>query len=199
MKWFYLYKIINKINHKIYIGIHRTNNIEDGYMGSGLLLKKDIEIFGIENFDKEILYYFDNESDMYKKEKEIVDHFFILREDTYNMSYGGYGGFKPINPDKKILVECEWCGKEKYIYKHKYNKVKTKVFFCGRSCKNEWQKGRMPSEETLIKMREANSGENNGRYIDGHTYKKSYCACGNEKDHRAKICIECRIKELKNV
>ena len=88
-----IYKTTNLINNRYYIGKHKTENINDSYMGSGKLLKQAIEKYGIENFSKEILFVFNNEEDMNKKEKELV----VLSEETYNLCEGGNGGFGYIN------------------------------------------------------------------------------------------------------
>ncbi len=105
MKYYTVYKTTNLINNKIYIGLHATDNINDGYLGSGIFLKKAIKKYGYKNFKKEILYVFDNKKDMITKEKEIVNEDFILRKDTYNMSKGGYGLSTLSSEKRKIAIE----------------------------------------------------------------------------------------------
>lgn len=95
-----IYKITNQINGKIYIGKHQTNNLDDGYMGSGKYLKYAQQKYGLENFIKEILHIFDSEEEMNAKEKELVTEDFCLREDTYNICVGGLGGWGYINNNK---------------------------------------------------------------------------------------------------
>ena len=91
-----VYKITNLINNKIYIGCHKTLNLDDEYMGSGKILHRAFAKHGIENFKKEILSVFDNKEEMFKKEKELV----FVNESTYNIKEGGCGGFDFININK---------------------------------------------------------------------------------------------------
>ena len=77
------------MNNKIYIGLHRTENINDSYLGSGFILNKAIKKYGRNNFKKEVLFDFNNIQQMIDKEIELVNEEFIERTDTYNLITGG--------------------------------------------------------------------------------------------------------------
>ena len=99
-----IYKITNTIDGKIYIGKHQTNNLDDGYMGSGKILRRAQDKHGLDKFVKEILHVFDTEEEMNAKEKELVTEEFCLREDTYNLCVGGQGGFSYINSNPDVFL-----------------------------------------------------------------------------------------------
>lgn len=88
-KYYYVYKIVNMVNGKEYIGFHSTNDLDDGYMGSGKLLKLAVEKYGIDSFKKEIIQMFDNKEDAEQLERQLVNEDYVNREDTYNISLGG--------------------------------------------------------------------------------------------------------------
>lgn len=91
--FYIIYKITNKLNGKFYIGKHQTKNLDDGYMGSGKLIKVAIKKYGVENFNKEILHIFETEAVMNEVEANLV----VINEDSYNLCPGGQGGFGHIN------------------------------------------------------------------------------------------------------
>ena len=92
------------MNNKIYVGVHKTSRLDDGYMGSGKVIRRAIEKHGLENFHKDILEFFGNAEDMYAREKEIVTEEFLLREDVYNLRRGGHGGFDYINSSPSLKI-----------------------------------------------------------------------------------------------
>ena len=95
--YYTIYKITNKINGKIYIGKHQTKNLNDDYMGSGKLIRKAIEKYGIDKFSKELIHIFDNEIDMNNMESILVTEDFCNLDTNYNLCPGGLGGFGYLN------------------------------------------------------------------------------------------------------
>lgn len=99
-----IYKTTNILNGKYYIGKHKTGKLDDGYLGSGTLLKRSIAKYGRSAFRKDILFVFDNEQEMNAKEAEIVSELFIQSDDTYNLKVGGEGGWdynNVVNPHSR--------------------------------------------------------------------------------------------------
>ena len=101
MKYYTIYKTTNLINNKFYIGLHTTDDLNDKYLGSGIFLKKAIKKYGVSNFKKEILHILKTKKEMISKEKEIVNEEFVKREDTYNMTKGGYG-LSTLSEEKRL-------------------------------------------------------------------------------------------------
>lgn len=89
MTYYEIYKITNLTNGKMYIGQHTTDNLDDGYMGSGVLITKAINKYGVENFRKEWLMFCEDHDELNYMERVYVDQTWIDRSDTYNLQTGG--------------------------------------------------------------------------------------------------------------
>lgn len=98
-----IYKTINKINQKYYIGVH--NCTRNWYKGSGAILKRAIRKHGLDNFIRETLFVFDSEELAYAKEREIVNEEMLRDPLCYNLKLGGKGGKTGI-----VTVKCAKTG-----------------------------------------------------------------------------------------
>lgn len=73
--------------------MHSTNDINDGYLGSGKVLIRSIKKYGIHNHSIEILYHCKNREELINKEREIVNDNLIKEDLCMNIMRGGKGGF----------------------------------------------------------------------------------------------------------
>jgi len=84
-----LYKTTCLINNKTYIGIHQTNNLDDGYLGSGLAFLRALKKYGKENFKREILEFCETYAELLEKEREYVNEIWVKDKTNYNLKTGG--------------------------------------------------------------------------------------------------------------
>ena len=95
-RFYYVYQITNLVNGKVYVGMHATDDMEDGYMGSGDLIQLAIKKYGVASFRKDILFEGYSLLDIVDKEAELVTQEFIERDDTYNLCVGGRTGVRLV-------------------------------------------------------------------------------------------------------
>jgi group I intron endonuclease len=189
-----VYLTTNLVNQKIYVGIHSTNNLNDGYLGSGELLQFAIEKYGKNNFKRDILYFCFSRNETLKIENFIVDTQFVLKDTTYNKSIGGsanpilmghhnpmFGRIHSEEAKEKMselaLKRYEDGQQPSMLGKHHSDITKEKIskFRKGKAPWNKGLKGdpRQPSlpcsEEKKQKISKANSGINNPFYGKTHS------------------------------
>ena len=98
---YYIYKTINTLNDRYYIGKHK-GNLADKYFGSGVRISSAIKKYGKENFKKEIL-----KEGLTEENIDYWEEYFIqpCLEDPlcYNIAPGGEGGHvtKHYTPEQK--------------------------------------------------------------------------------------------------
>ena len=162
-KYHYIYKTTCNVNGKYYIGMHSTDNLEDGYMGSGKRLWNSINYHGKETHVKEILEYCKSREELVNLEKKIVNEQLINEELCMNLKLGGDGGWHE-NAKKTHQLKLT----EDIIYKQNYSKKISEAnknqYVSGRRERNyfyDWS-GKKHSEETKNKMSDLRKGTGTG-------------------------------------
>lgn len=159
-KHHYTYKVINNLTNRYYLGMHSTNNLNDGYLGSGKRLWYELKKYGKENFTIVILNYFDSRESLIEAEKKLITKEDLENKNCLNLKLGGDGGFIDEEHERKFRIAAlkflkESWKDEKYREKmriissnnlkkqHKLGKMRYDTF-----------KNKCHSEETKEKMRQ---------------------------------------------
>lgn len=94
--YYTVYCITNIINNKRYIGCHRTEDLDDGYLGSGNLIKQARKKYGNDNFTKTYLWIGESAEQMFDQEVSLI----AANKPEYNIHKGGVGGDHTSGPGR---------------------------------------------------------------------------------------------------
>lgn len=90
----YIYKVTNKINHKVYIGKKVNSFFDESYWGTGIKLRNAIKEFGLDNFDKEVIEWCSTKDVLREREKYWIETYNSYNPDKgYNIKRGPESNF----------------------------------------------------------------------------------------------------------
>lgn len=137
----YTYQIDNLINGKYYRGKHSAKSLDNDYMGSGKLIIKAIDKWGIENFKKTILKTFPTSAEAFAHEAEIVTMKEVNDPMCYNLIPGGKGGQKQFTDEElrehKHEYMDEYYQQNKEDIKEYYQQNKEHIQECQREYRQQ--------------------------------------------------------------
>lgn len=109
----YIYKTTCNVTGKYYVGMHSTSNLEDGYLGSGLRLRRSIRKYGKENHTKEILEFCETRELLIEAEIKTITPDMVLDKNCMNLKQGGCGGFS----NDEQMMNCSKAGNKALQFK----------------------------------------------------------------------------------
>lgn len=171
-----IYRITNLLDGRTYIGQHKYKNLNDNYMGSGKHLVASQKKYGIENFEKEILY----SNIQYRETADDMERFAIAKERSlgkaeYNIADGGNGNSieflsaiakkqhqerprKWVNNGEVSKLILKWEEIPEGWFPGRVNVLSEKA----RKSISEHQKGSKQSEQTIKRRSESLKGKPTG-------------------------------------
>lgn len=110
-----VYVTVNSVNLNFYIGKHSTSNLNDGYLGSGYILKRAIKKYGENKFYRLDFCFCNSEAEAFITERKVIEKL-QCKDGCYNIGSGGEGGDNiSRNPKKtEILQKMSVASKRKW-------------------------------------------------------------------------------------
>lgn len=162
-KFHYIYKI-TRFDGKYYIGMHSTDNLDDGYVGSGKQLWYSINYHGLEKHSKEILEFLPDRASLKKREKELVNEECLKDPICMNLKLGGDGGWDHVSKESRRkggLISCSKLWNDEF-FRMRHSKRMSEMMINLHQTRNlsppNW-KGKKHSEESKIKISLARKGK----------------------------------------
>ena len=159
-KYYYTYRVdCTAAGWKGYysLGQHKTNNLDDGYKGSGTKLQEYYKQYP-EDYTFTILEFYSNKTELNIAEQKLIGD--LWKTDPYclNMICGGAGGFSYWK-GKKFSEETKHKMSESRKGRKLSEEIKRKISESHKGKSHEaWNKGKKTSEETKQKIRESLKG-----------------------------------------
>ena len=155
----YTYMVTNNINGKVYVGSHSWDGegLDPNYYGSGTAITRAVKKYGKENFQVEVLYYYDTIEECRADEERILTEYDVKNcPHSYNIKNGAVGfTSEDVTGEKHPLYGKR--GKDSPRYgKHHTDATRQNI--------SQAMKGRTLSDEHRKKLSQARKGKNNPNY-----------------------------------
>lgn len=102
-KFHYIYKITRDDGY-YYIGMHSTDDLDDGYFGSGTKIIRSIKRHGRDRHQKEIIEFLPSRSELRLREEELVNAFTLADPMCMNIAPGGQKVWVD-HPRSELIIE----------------------------------------------------------------------------------------------
>ena len=187
-KYNYIYKTTCNVTNKYYVGMHSTDDLNDGYMGSGKRLWFSMNYHGRRNHSIEVLEYYDTRTELREREADLVNEDLLKEDLCMNLKTGGDGGFVNEEHRQKFITSD---GPKNFAIRLKEDKEfreehrelvsnNMKKAHANGSIKYDNFKGKSHTDDTKRKMSELMKGKHEGKN------NPSYGSCWIMKDDESK-------------
>jgi len=207
MVFHFLYRTICLTTGKFYLGIHTTDDLEDGYLGSGKWLLRSVRKYGREAHEVERLAFFETREELLAAEKAAV---VVDEKDSMNLVEGGgdpphsygedhhnWGGGEKISAETREKMRLAKLGKPGYAT-GPHTMTPEGAARIGEAA-SRTHKGTTRSPETRARMSLAQLGntKNLGKKHSDETRARMRLAWIARKERTASRRIPCRINLIR--
>lgn len=149
-RFHFLYRTTCLISGAWYIGMHSTDDLNDGYLGSGRRMRNSIAKYGEQNHVREIVEFCATREILCEREEQVVTRELIADPLCMNLIKGGSANVFPIGQSSRERMRLAKLGK-----KQSPELIEKRRQAC---------MGRVQTEETRQKLREIAQAQWKRRY-----------------------------------